>query len=393
MTAADPPLRVGIVAGEPSGDQLGAAFITALKARVPGVQISAMAGPRMRQAGCRELAGIEDLSMMGVVEVLRHYPRLRRLRNRLEAEFLSLRPDVFVGIDVPDFVLRIEQKLKTAGIPTVHLVCPQVWAWREQRVPALRAAVTRLLTLFPFETEFLAARGIEARFVGHPLADRMPLEPARTAARAALGLPADATVVALMPGSRRQEYRRHAPLFVAAARRLLLQVPDARFVLGVVNAAAGAEVSAQVGAVEFPLQIIVGRANEVLTAADAALCVSGTITLEAALAKTPAVVAYRMPELTYRILRRLVRVPHIALPNLLLGESWVPEYIQQEAEPDRLAAALAGWLTDAERVARYRARCTELHRTLRNNAGDAAAAAVLELLAARGIGSAATGGA
>lgn len=369
-------LHVGIVAGEPSGDQLGAALIAGLRERVPDVRITAMAGPCMRRAGCEELAGTEELSVMGLVEVLRHYPRLRRLRQRLVQEFLVRRPDVFIGIDVPDFVLSIETALKRAGVPTVHMVCPQVWAWRESRVGAIGNAADLLLTLFPFETTFLARHGIPARFIGHPLADRTPPQ----VARASFGAAPGEQLIALMPGSRRQEQRRHLPLFLAAARILHAQRPATRFVLGVLDPRTA---PAADDSVDLPLTVVAGAAGEILAAADVALCVSGTITLEAALARTPAVVAYRMPRLTYAILRRLVRVPHIALPNLLTGSSLMPELIQDAATPATLAAALGGWLEDPTRVAAYRERCERLRRDLRHDAGRAAAAAVLDLVAAR----------
>ena len=374
-------LRVGIVAGEPSGDQLGASLIQGLRERVPDVQITAMAGPQMRRAGCLEVAGIESLSVMGLVEVMRHYPRLRRLRNTLLQQFLELKPDVFVGIDVPDFVLHMERKLKAAGIPTVHVVCPQVWAWRAGRIPAMRRAITRLLTLFPFETTFLAAHGIEARFVGHPLADRIPMEVDRAAAQASLGLtPGNAPVVVLLPGSRRQETQLHLPLFLAAAKVLLLRLPDCRFLLGVVNESAAQQATVLAARAGIALQIVIGQSIAALSAADAALCVSGTITLEAALTKTPTVVAYKMSPVTYALLRRLVRVNYIALPNLLLGTPVIPEYIQAEATPENLATALFDWLRDKARVLAFRSECLRLHQMLRNNAGAAAAEAILALL-------------
>ncbi len=374
-------LRVGIVAGEPSGDQLGATLITALRAREPDIEITAMAGPQMRRAGCRDIAGIEELSVMGLAEVLRHYLRLRRLRARLIHTFLALRPDVFIGIDVPDFVLQIESEMKAAGIPTVHVVCPQVWAWRPGRLPVIRRAVTRLLTLFPFETAFLQQHQIGAHFIGHPLADRIPLHGDQAAARAGFKVGNRGPVVALLPGSRRQEYRRHLPLFLAAARLLLAQTPGCQFVLAVVNEDAAQYARVIADPYALPLEIIVARSIEVLTAADVALCVSGTITLEAALTKTPAVVAYRMPALTYAVLRRMVKVPYIALPNLLLSRPLLPEHIQAAATPANLARALAEWLSEPARVAAYRAQCQGLHQTLRNDAGTAAAAAVLALLA------------
>ena len=375
-------VRIGIVAGEPSGDQLGAALIYALRARCPGVEIIAMSGPRMREAGCETLAGIEELSVMGLLEILKHYPRLRRLRRDLTEQFLARRPDVFVGIDVPDFVLAIEARLKQAGLPTVHLVCPQVWAWRAHRVPMLRESVTRLLTLFPFETSFLHRAGIDARFIGHPLADRIPSVIDRQAARGALSEASQGPLVALMPGSRTQEYRRHLPLFLAAAAALRSRVPDCRFMLGAVDARTARWAEGHALIKSLDVHVHVARSREVLEAADAALCVSGTITLEAALSQTPLVVAYRMPWLTHQILKRLVRVPHIALPNLLMETALVPEMIQSEATPQVLAGALADWLGNAARVAAYRAHCSALHQALRNEAGDAAAAAILELVPA-----------
>lgn len=377
--------HIGIVAGEASGDGLGASLIEGLRRRAPHIQITAMAGPRMLAAGCDPLAHIDDLSVMGLVEVLRHYPRLRRLRQKLIAAFAAAELDAFVSIDVPDFSLEMSRALKARGVPTVHLVCPQVWAWRQGRIPALRRALDRMLVLFPFEVDFLARHGIAADCIGHPLADQLPLEPDRAMARERLGLTGAGPVLALMPGSRGQEYRRHLPLFLAAAAHLRRQRPDLRILVGAVHERAAAAARAMAPPATPALEIITGRASEVLTAADVALCVSGTVTLEAALCQTPLVVAYRMPWLSYQVLRRLVRVDRIALPNLLMPAADIPELVQLEASPERLAAALRDWLDSPARVAVYRARCAELHQTLRRGAGDAAAAAVLALIAARQV--------
>ena len=377
-------LRVGIVAGEPSGDQLGAALITALRARGP-VEIRAMAGPRMRAAGCTELAGIEELSVMGVVEVLRHYPRLRRLRSRLLGEFLRWRPDVFVGIDVPDFTLHLEARLKATGIAAVHYACPQVWAWRRGRVRMIRRATDLVLTLFPFEAPFLREYGVPAEFVGHPLADRIPLAIDRATARAQLALAPGGPVVALLPGSRRQEYTRHLPLFLATARALRASLPEIQFVLGAVNEhAARAMQTGLAGEDGVDCRVISGRTVDILSAADVALCVSGTVTLEAALTKTPLVVAYQLSPLSYQILKRMVHSRWIALPNLLLGRDAVPEFVQDRATPSALAAALLTWLQEPLRRAEYTQACLDLHRELRNNAGAAAASAILALAAKDG---------
>lgn len=377
------PLRVGMVAGEPSGDQLGADLIKALRAQCPSVAITALAGPKMREADCMALASIDELSVMGIVEVLKHYPRLRRLRSRVTQHFLTNRPDIFIGIDVPDFVLNIETRLKRAKIPTLHYVCPQVWAWRHNRVAAIRDAADGVLALFPFEVPFLQKHGVNASFVGHPLADRIPLQVDRAAARAKLGL-GSGPLIALMPGSRRQELSRHVPLFLATAQVLARTLPAAQFVIGVMNAAAAAALNQQCAQLAPTLAVhVVRQSQEALMAADAALCVSGTITLEAALTKTPLVVAYRMPWLTYQVLRRAVKIPRVALPNILIGRELVPEFIQNAATPERLAAALMRWMDGADSVAAYRAECLELHHALRNNAGAAAAAAVLKFVRTR----------
>ena len=380
--------HIGIVAGEASGDGLGASLIEGLRRRDPHIRISAMAGPRMLAAGCEPLAHIDELSVMGLVEVIRHYPRLRRLRHKLIETFAAAELDAFVSIDVPDFSLEISRVLKTTGVPAVHLVCPQVWAWRQGRIPALRRALDRMLVLFPFEVGFLAQHGIAADCIGHPLAEQLPLEPDRASARERLGLAGAAPVLALMPGSRGQEYRRHLPLFLAAAAHLRQQRPGLRILVGAVHATAAAAARALVPTGSPEIEIITGRASEVLTAADVALCVSGTVTLEAALCQTPLVVAYRMPWLSYQVLRRLVRVDRIALPNLLMPAADIPELVQAEASAERLAAALGDWLDTPARVAAYRAQCADLHQTLRRGAGDAAAEAILALIAARRVDSA-----
>lgn len=388
-----PPLplrRIALVAGEASGDQLGADLIAALRARHPGLDVLGMAGPRMVAAGCRALARVDELAVMGLVEVLRHYPRLRRLRARLIDELIDARPDVLIGIDVPDFTLAIERRAKAAGIPTVHYVCPQVWAWRAGRLPAIRSAADLVLALFPFEVPFLAAHRIESVFVGHPLADRIPLPPDRAAARAAV-LPeapmADGPLLAVLPGSRRQEIARHAGLFLAAAQALAGRRPGLRIVFGAADATA-ARVITSIIAEHGPVNglapaVVVGRASELLAAADVALVASGTVTLEAALSGTPAVVAYRLAPLSWWWLRRAVKVPHVALPNLLLEDRLLPEFLQDAATPAALAAALDAWLAEPARVAAYRERCRALHASLAVGNGLAAAAAIERLLARR----------
>ncbi len=340
----------------------------------------------MRAAGCRALADIDELAVMGLVEVLKHYPRLRALRKRLTSELLAARPDVLVGIDVPDFTLEIERQARAAGIPAVHYVCPQVWAWRAGRLPGIRQSTDLILTLFPFEVPFLAQHGIEAEFVGHPLADRIPLNLDRAAARRALlDGSQDGPLVALMPGSRRQELARHVGPFLRAAAELQRRRRYVRYAIGAVNEAGAEFIRAQAAMIVpgLPLDIVVARASDLLSAADAALVASGTVTLEAALCGTPSVVAYRLAAPSYWLMRRAVKVPHVALPNLLLDERLMPEFLQEAATPTALASALEAWLDEPARVAAFRARCATLHRDLKVGSGVAAASALERLLERR----------
>lgn len=377
--------RIAIIAGEASGDSLGAALIDALRAQAPAASFIGMAGPAMLAAGCEPLAHIESLSVMGLVEVLRAYPRLLGLRRALVAQLLAARPDVVVGIDVPDFNLGLERRLKHAGIATVHYVCPQAWAWRPGRARNLRTAVDRLLALLPFEPAFFSAHGVDCRFVGHPLADVLPLDPERAAARAQLGIAPGAPLVALLPGSRRQEIDRLAPVFAAGVAALQRE----RGAMTVVACAAHAgqiermRRATTAAAPALELQFVHGRARQLLSAADIALVASGTATLEALLCRAPMVVGYRLAPLSYHIIRRMISIPRIALPNILADEALVPELIQDALTPDGIRDALAAWLDDDARCLRYRAKARALHEGLRVDAAARAAQAVLELCAAR----------
>lgn len=383
--STQPALRVGLIAGEASGDQLGADLLVALRERFPGLECFGMAGPRMRAAGCIGLADMDELNVMGLVEVLRHYPRLRRLRSGLTQAILARRPDVVIGIDVPDFALWIEARAKKAGVLAVHYVCPQVWAWRAGRLPSIARAVDLVLALFPFEVPFLAQHGIAAAHVGHPLADRIAPAAARADYRNLLQLPGDGPVVALMPGSRRQEISRLADLFLAAAEQLAARRPDAHFVLGAVSAEAATFLEARRAAVapRLSLTIVQRQATEALLAADAALVASGTITLEAALCGTPSVVAYRMAPLSYWWLKRLVKVQHVALPNLLLERRLFPEFLQDAAKPDALAGALERWLGDNPAREACRSSLAALRDQLARKAGQQAAQAIQQALERR----------
>ncbi len=369
--------RIAIIAGEPSGDRLGGALIEAIRERAPGARFFGMRGPHMAAAGCEALADIEELSVMGLVEVLRSYPRLLRLRRRLVERIVALAPDAVVGIDVPDFNLGLERRVRARGIATVHYVCPQAWAWRPGRARRLAQSADRLLALLPFEPAFFDRYGVTTEFVGHPLADALPLEPARAAARQVLDIAAERTVIALMPGSRGQEMSRLAAPFAAAAALLRRERPGIEFI-----ACAAREHDAGRLREAFrglPCRVFSGRSGEVLSAADVALAASGTVTLEALLCATPVVVGYRLAPLSYHIIRRMVRIPRIALPNILTGEDLVPELLQQAMTPAALAAAAAAWLDDEARCAAYRARSREIHRTLRRDAAACAARSVLEL--------------
>jgi lipid-A-disaccharide synthase len=378
---------IAVVAGEASGDNLGAALITALRARSPDARIIGVAGPRMRAAGCEALADAEELAVMGLTEVLRHLPRLLKLRRGLITRFTAARPDVFVGIDAPEFNLGLAARLKAQGIRTVQYVSPQVWAWRQGRVRGIGEACDRILCLLPFEPPFYERHGIAARFVGHPLADQFPMEPDRGAARAGLGLPAGETVVAVLPGSRMGEVSRLAAPFAGAAAWLSARRPGLRFVAPMVNAAVRARFEAAwaQAAPGVPVQIVDGRSRDVLAAADVVLVASGTATLETLLSKRPMVVAYRLGAVTAFLLQRLglVKVQHFSQPNLLAGREVVPEFFQDAATPEALGAAVLDWLESPERVVPLQATFADVHAQLRRGGADLAAEAVLELLASR----------
>jgi lipid-A-disaccharide synthase len=375
-------LRVGLIAGEPSGDALGAALIDALRRRVPAVECFGIAGSAMRDAGCRALYPAEDLAVMGLVEVLAHLPRLLRIRRGLVRQLLADPPDVLVGIDAPDFTLPVEARLRRAGLPTVHYVSPSVWAWRERRIRHIAGAVDRMLTLFPFETGIYRRHGVPVTAVGHPLQTRLsPVTAAQRAdARAALGLRADLPVLALLPGSRAGEYRRLAPLFLDTAQWLRANGRPCQVVVPLVGSAARAvlETERRRAGGGLSCTLLDGGAQQAMTAADAVLLASGTATLEAMLLARPMVVAYRLSPLTYAIARRLVRTPHVAIPNLLAGERLVPEFIQHAATPVALGAALAG-LLEPDANAAMQARLEALRPPPGTDPAERAADAVLEV--------------
>ena len=385
MTGAA-PLRVGIVAGDSSGDLLGAALIAALRERVPDLQCFGVAGPRMMAAGCEAWAGSEELAVLGLAEVVRHLPRLLRLRASLVSRFLASRPDVFVGVDAPEFNLGLAKRLHANGLTTVQYVSPQIWAWRQGRVRSIGRACDLVLCLLPFETTFYSRHGVPAAFVGHPLADQIPLEVDRTAARVALGLQPSATVVALLPGSRVGEVERLGRDFLEAAAWLAERRPDIVFIAPMATARAREVFESKRPEVPATPRILLleGRAQEALAACDAAIVASGTATLETLLSRRPMVAAYRFGALTAFLLRRLrlIKVPYFSHPNLLVGRALVPELLQEQVTGPALGQALLGLLSDREKLREIDAEFRKVHETLRGDAAARAAEAVLTLLRA-----------
>lgn len=378
-------LRIAMVAGEASGDLLGAGLIIALKRRFPDATFTGIAGPRMIAAGCEAIFPVEKLSVMGLTEVLGHLPELFAIRKELRRRFRDERPDVFIGIDAPDFNLGLERQLKMTGIATVHYVSPSVWAWRQYRLRKIAQAVDLMLTLFPFEAKFYETHHVPVRYVGHSLADALPLAPDRAAARGELQLPHNGEVVAILPGSRMSEVRALGDIFIEAARRCAAARPRLHFVAPLATVATRAlfEERVRVIAPQLPITIIQGRAHAAMTAADAVMVASGTATLEAMLLKCPLVMAYRLSSVTYWLAKRLVKVPYYSLPNLLAGRALVPEFIQDAATPATIAAAILKYLDDASLRAELAATFTEIHHGLRQDADERAAEAVADLLAQR----------
>ena len=360
--------RVAIVAGEASGDLLGAALVSAVRERFPGTEFYGIAGPRMMAAGATTLVPMEKLSVRGYIEALRSLPELLRIRSSLAARLAREKPDLFIGIDAPDFNLGLEAKLKRAGIPTVHYVSPSIWAWRAGRLPAIGRAVDRVLTIFPFEAPLYEKAGIAATYVGHPLADQIPLVPDRADARAQLRLADSATAVALLPGSRRGELQAHADLFIDTALRLAARRPGIRFFVPLATRETRDWFETRLyarEAQELDLTILFGHARLALQAADCALVASGTATLEGALARCPMVITYKVPALTYRLMMRKPLLPYVGLPNILAGEFIVPELLQDHATPENLEQALGTWLDHKTARARLLERYDAIHAQLR----------------------------
>ncbi|WP_426117764.1 lipid-A-disaccharide synthase [Pseudomonas sp. DSP3-2-2] len=369
-------LRIALVAGEASGDILGSGLMRAIKARHPDAQFIGVGGPLMEAEGMVSCFPMERLSVMGLVEVLGRLRELLAKRKVLVQTLINEKPDVFIGIDAPDFTLNIELQLRRAGIKTVHYVSPSVWAWRQKRVLKIREGCDLMLTLLPFEARFYEEKGVPVKFVGHPLADTIPLEADRAAARTELGL-GDGPVVALMPGSRGGEVGRLGSLFLDAAQLLLAQRPGLRFVLPCASPQRRAQIEQLLQGRDLPLTLLDGGSHLALAACDAVLIASGTATLEALLYKRPMVVAYRMAPITFWILKRLVKSPYVSLPNLLAQRLLVPELLQDAATAETLAQTLLPLLEGGQEQT---SGFDEIHRTLRRDASNQAAEAVLSLI-------------
>jgi lipid-A-disaccharide synthase len=374
-------MKLGMVAGEASGDLLASLLIGGLQARWPTVEAAGIGGPRMASLGFDAWWPSERLAVHGYAEALKVYRSLLAVRRELGDRLLAERPAAFVGIDAPDFNLGLEARLKAAGLTTVHFVCPSIWAWRGERVHKLAASADHVLCLFPFEPELLAKAGVPATFVGHPLADTIPLEVPRAAARAALGLGEDDVVVAVMPGSRRSEIRHIAPAFVRAAQRLRAQRPGLRCLLPVApGLRERVEAVLDEAGARDAVELLDGRSHEVMAASDVVMVASGTATLEAALFKRPMVIGYRMHWLNWQLMRRMRYQPWIGMPNVLARDFLVPERLQDGMSPDHLAADVLRWLDDAPACKRLVERFTELHLSLRRNTAQAATEALAALL-------------
>ena len=385
MSVRSHPLRVGIVAGEASGDNLAAGLVKAIRDQLPDAVFEGVAGPRMKEAGCRSLFPMQELAVMGLVEVVKHLPRLLSIRRQLRRHFLDNPPDIFIGVDAPDFNLGLEYDLKRAGITTLHYVSPSVWAWRQYRVRKIAASVDCMLTLFPFEQRFYAQQQVLARCVGHPMADLIADDVDRAQARREIALEHNGPVIALLPGSRVGEIKRMAADFLNAAAWCYQRRDDLHFVVPLANyecRQAFDEVLSTIS-MRLPVTLLSGQGLEAMAAANAVILASGTATLECMLLKRPMVVAYRLSPVTYRIARMLVRSRYYSLPNLLADRPLVKELIQDEVTPEALGSEALALIEDPHRAQELAVIFSGIHDELRRDADRVAAATVLELAGVR----------
>ena len=370
-----------MVAGEVSGDLLAALLIEGLQQRWPQAQGWGIGGPAMQARGFRAQWSYEKLAVRGYFEVLRHYREIVGIRTQLREQLFAQPPDVFIGVDAPDFNLDLEAALRDKGIPTVHFVCPSIWAWRAERIEKIRRSVDHMLCIFPFEEDLLREQGVAATYVGHPLAPVIPMQPDRAAARQQLGLDANRKVVALLPGSRRSEIDQLAGRFLKAAQLMQAEQPDVQFVLPAVPALHGhvQAAVARAGGLNN-LVLLKGQSHTALAACDVTLIASGTATLEAALFKRPMVIGYHMNALSWAIMRRKKLQPWVGLPNILAQDFVVPELLQNDCTPERLSQETLQWLDDPQRIARVQQRFEAMHHTLIRPTAELATHAIEETL-------------
>ncbi|HSH53965.1 MAG TPA: lipid-A-disaccharide synthase [Methylotenera sp.] len=375
-------VRIGIVAGEASGDLLGSHLIQALKKKCPEIEFVGIAGPKMMGEGAQSLFPMERLSVRGYVEVIKHLFGLLRLRKQLLEHFLNNPPDLFIGIDAPDFNFWLEKKLKNKGVKTIHYVSPSIWAWRKGRIKGIKRAVTHVLALFPFEPTIYQQADIPVTYVGHPLADILPIEPDVTAAREGLKLKSTALVIAMLPGSRQSEVQQHADLFVQTAKLIYATHPNAQFLVPLITRETRQifELAIFHEPESLPIQILFGHAHDAMEAADVVIVASGTATLEAALLKKPMVITYRMPRLSWQLLKRMRLQPYVGLPNILAEKFVVPELLQDDSTPEKLADAALKLIGDPSYMEEIKAEFTKIHHSLRQNTAEKAALAILAYL-------------
>lgn len=374
---------IAMVAGEASGDLLGSHLMKAIKQARPDVRFIGIGGPKMQAEGMEVLFPMEKLAVNGYVEVLRHLPEILGIRNKLRGRLVADPPDLFIGVDAPDFNFGLEIALKRRGIPVVHYVSPSLWAWRGERIHKIKRAVDHMLALFPFEAPLYEQAGIPVTYVGHPLADMFPLDPDRQAMREQMRIMAGETVFAFLPGSRQGEVRRLARTYIETAQLILEKMPNARFLVPLATRETRnifEKEQWRLEAQQLPMSLLFGHAHDAMTAADCALVASGTATLEAALLKCPMVITYKVPGLTYRMMKRKAYLPYVGLPNILAGKFVTPELLQDDATPENLARALLNLVSNKQAVADVRQTFSAMHVALRQDTASRAAEAVLKYL-------------
>ena len=375
--------KIGIVAGEASGDMLGAHLLKALKAARPELEFFGIAGPKMQSQGAKTVFPIERLSVRGYFEVIRHLPGLLKLRRQLLNGFEMAKIDLFIGIDAPDFNFWLERKLIKQGVPTIHYVSPSIWAWRGGRLNGIKKAVSHMLALFPFEPALYQKANIAASFVGHPLADELPLEPDKTGARESLKIKPNRLVIAMLPGSRQSEVAQHAVLLIKTSQEITKQHPDALFLVPLITRETRRifeNALYQYAPEATNINILFGHAHDAMEAADLVILASGTATLEAALLKRPMVITYKMPAISWWLLKRMRYQPYVGLPNILAGKFIVPELLQDEATPSNLAEATHRLLSDTDYIAELKQAFTKMHVDLKQNSAEKAAQVILSYL-------------